>query len=331
MFMVPLAVNDFITFVGTWVSGVLTINSLSANLGIYTAPGTKPAYVNCESVQYGISNPAAAIEVAETRAVAFVTDPSTTLQWFAIDVDPCTGATTERNILLLQPSQVAPLGRAVFRMGKALITPATAQVGFRLSTGTVTSSNNLTAGQFIQPIFNFIFPELLNFGDPPLTNNFETIPFLAQGSGPYIPGNPLTPAPTTCLRVGQLNPWPGAVAPPAANCPSPCAFLTPTSSAAPTSPTAPTVPDQILSATGSLTQTRGVITLNVQAQVNNPNSVLSVSAAGPNPIAPQIMIKGTTLTGGVTNWSLAVAVKANKPTSFTVTSSGGAAPVTKAV
>jgi len=219
-------------------------------------------------------------------------------------------------------------------MGKTLVTPATAQVGFRLSSGTVTSGNNLTAGQFIQPIFDFIFPELLNFGDPPLTLNFDAIPFLAQGSGPYVPGNPLTPAPATCLRVGQLNPWPGAVAPQAATCTTPCTPLSPsssTSSSAVASSTAPAPGDQILSATGSLTRARGVVTLNVQAQVNNPNSVLSVSAAGPNPIASQTMTKGTTVAGGVTNWSIAISVKGNKPTSFTVTSSGGAPPVTKAL
>lgn len=336
MLLVPLAVGDFVSFTGTKVGGLLAINALTANLGIYTAPGTKPAYVNCESVQYGVASARPGIEVAETRAVVFVTDPSTTLQWFAMDVDPCNGTVTERNIMLLQPSQVAPLGRSIFRLGKTLISPVTSQVGFRLSTGTITTGNGLIAGQFIQPIFNFIFPEILAFGDVPFTLNFEIIPFLAQGSGPYTPGNPVGPAPINCLRIGQLNPWPGATAPAPTNCPNPCAFpsaapsATSSAAAAPAS-SAPAPPDQILSASGTLSQARGVVTLNVVAQVNNPNSILSVSVQGPSPIAPQIMIKGTTVAGGVTNWSLAVSIKANKPTGITVTSSGGAPAVSRAV
>ncbi|KAH8742333.1 hypothetical protein F5882DRAFT_503187, partial [Hyaloscypha sp. PMI_1271] len=219
---------------------------------------------------------------------------------------------------------------------KTLISPVTSQVGFRLSTGTITTGNGLIAGQFIQPIFNFIFPEILAFGDVPFTLNFEIIPFLAQGSGPYTPGNPVGPAPINCLRIGQLNPWPGATAPAPTNCPNPCAFpsaapsATSSAAAAPAS-SAPTPPDQILSASGTLSQARGVVTLNVVAQVNNPNSILSVSVQGPSPIAPQIMIKGTTVAGGVTNWSLAVSIKANKPTGITVTSSGGAPAVSRAV
>ncbi|KAH6679259.1 hypothetical protein B0J14DRAFT_293938 [Halenospora varia] len=336
MFMVPLAVGDFISFTGTWVGGLLTVNALTANLGLYTAPGTKPAYVNCEGAAFGIASATGVVEVAETRAVAFVTDPSTTLQWFAIDVNPCDGTTTKRNIQLLQPSQAAPLGRAVYRMAKTLVSPATAQVGFRLSTGTITTGNNLTAGQFIQPIFDFIFPELLNFGDPMIPLNLPAMTFLAQGSGPYIPGNPLGTPPATCLRVGQLSPWPGAAAPAPANCPSPCTLPIPGGAGPGPSPSpspspSPVAADTILTASGVLSQARGVVTLTVNAQVNNAVSVLSVSVQGPSPIASQVMTKGTTVAGGVTNWSLAISIKGNKPTGITVTSSGGAPPVSKPV
>lgn len=196
-----------------------------------------------------------------------MTDPSTTLQWFAIDVNPCDGTTTERNIQLLQPSQVAPLGRAVFRMAKTLVSPATAQVGFRLSTGTTTSGNNLTASQFIQPLFNFIFPELLNFGDPMIPLNLEAINFLAQGSGPYIPGNPLDTPPPTCLRVGQLNPWPGATAPAPTTCPSPCTLPIPGPAPPVSAPSPSRQPaDLILSASGVLSQAREPWRRNLDCQ-----------------------------------------------------------------
>jgi len=41
--MVPLVVGDFITFSGTDVgNGIIAVYSLEANLGILTAPGTRP-------------------------------------------------------------------------------------------------------------------------------------------------------------------------------------------------------------------------------------------------------------------------------------------------
>lgn len=52
--------------------------------------------------QYAITGPATA-ENGETRAVVFTTDVTTPITWYAIDLDPCTGATTWRPILTEQP------------------------------------------------------------------------------------------------------------------------------------------------------------------------------------------------------------------------------------
>jgi hypothetical protein len=61
------------------------------------------------------------------------------------------------------------------------------------------------------PDFDFIFPENHRLGDPIIPNNFQDMPFLAQGSGPLfgISGNTI---------VGQLTPWPGNTAPPTVTC-----------------------------------------------------------------------------------------------------------------
>lgn len=48
------------------------------------------------------------------------------MQWYAIDVDPCTGEETERNLQLVQPlGQNAGdiWGRAIFRLGKVNAAP----------------------------------------------------------------------------------------------------------------------------------------------------------------------------------------------------------------
>ncbi|TKA50385.1 hypothetical protein B0A49_12513 [Cryomyces minteri] len=295
--MVPLVQGDYVTVTGVEVGGgLLAVNALTANLGIFTAPGTKPAYVTCESALFGIVSGNGAGEIPETRAVAWTTDPTTTLQWFAIDVDPCTGAATERNILLMQPNDgvaAVPKGRAVYRMGKTAVTPATRQVGFRLSDGTSSGASNITAGQFIQPIFDYIFPELLAVGNPTLPNAFDVITYLAKGGGPYVPGKPGAASPATPVVVGQLSPWPGAPTPAATVCPVPTGPPPVSPPANPTpapSPTPGTPKDIVTISSASQRAQRGAITVTVNAVTNDLTAVLQLSVAGPNPISNQNMI-----------------------------------------
>ncbi|KAJ7631906.1 hypothetical protein DFH06DRAFT_1004796 [Mycena polygramma] len=67
--MVPLVVGDYITFSGTKIEdGILAVYSLEANLGIYTAPGTKPAYIGVEAAQYAIVVADPTLETDETRS-----------------------------------------------------------------------------------------------------------------------------------------------------------------------------------------------------------------------------------------------------------------------
>jgi hypothetical protein len=149
--MVPLAVGDYITFSGTRVGGsVMAIYSLNVNLGLFTAPNTQPVYVNCDAMNYAIRDATVPGAISETRADGWVSDIQATVQWFAQDVDPCTGEITERDLLLLQASPVAPLGRLQYRLGAFDVSPATRNVGFRASQGTMVTPNNLTAGLFIQ-------------------------------------------------------------------------------------------------------------------------------------------------------------------------------------
>ncbi|KAJ7065868.1 hypothetical protein C8F01DRAFT_982946 [Mycena amicta] len=79
--MVPLVIGDYVTYSGVLIPGagklqpgadLLALYTLEANLGIYTAPGTQPAYVNCDAAQYAIVVGDATVEVDETRATTFV-------------------------------------------------------------------------------------------------------------------------------------------------------------------------------------------------------------------------------------------------------------------
>jgi hypothetical protein len=73
----------------------------------------------------------------------------------------------------------------------------------------------LEAGIYDAPNFEFIFPENLGIGNPPVPSNFQDFPFLAHGSGAYY-GAAGGDAPLG--RLGQLDPWPGAAAPTAPAC-----------------------------------------------------------------------------------------------------------------
>lgn len=357
--MVPLAVGDFVTFSGTDVGGgLIAVYSLLANLGIFTAPGTKPvryflyaytdmayissthqqSYVTCETVQYAIVDNQGG-EIAETRAVAYTTDPTTAIQWFSEDVDSCTGSVTERNIQLVQPFTAAPAGKTVFRLGKTDVSPVPRNAGFRSQTGTMAGPQGIIAGQFIQPVFENIFPELIDFGSRPLINSFDVIPYLTKGSGPFVPGNLLSPPPTTTSIVGQLSPWPGATAPSTTSCtpiPSTSASSSASSSSPSTSPTP--IPDSVTittitsgknqGGTGSSYRHSKIYILTSTFQGITPVTVVAKSTNTSGSAKLTLTITGNVNSGptqmnndGGGNYSLTISVKG--PKTATVNSDGG--------
>jgi hypothetical protein len=341
--MAPLLVGDYVTINGNNLGSIFEVNSLIANVGYYTAAGTKPAYVNVDNVNVGSkfvfrpSPPSTLIlkqcvvifpaspDTPETRAVAFTTDPTTPIQWFFQDVDPCTGVITERNVQLVQPQQGAPIGRGVFRMGTTPVDPPTRNVGFRAANGVTTTGNNLTAGLFIQPVFNFLFPEITTFGAQAPALAFEKFPFLAQGSGPYTPGNVVSPPLASPIIVGQLKPYPAApvLVPVPTVCAPPVASSS-TSSAIASPTTTPVDVIGIVSATKTKTK-NGSFTVAIVAKTTSSTAKLFVSVAGANPVGSSPM---TDLGGGL--FSLTVLTK-GLPTSVTVTSSEKGTPATSVV
>ncbi|KAF7326933.1 Sodium nucleoside protein [Mycena venus] len=235
--MVLLVVGDYNTFSGTKTgSGVLKVYTLEANLGIYTAPGTKPAYITVETAQYAVVVPDPTVEVDKTPLAS---DPSTPIQCFAMDVDPCTGAVSERNLFLAEPAGAAPVGKTIFQLGNPDAWPTTRQVGFRYANGIAEGPRGIIAGQFFQPIFTFLFRELIVFGSNEPANQFELIPFLA---GPLEFGKFLADPLLTPTIVCQLSPWPGAIMPGTTS----CAPIVSTSVSASSTPTASSGPIDVI-------------------------------------------------------------------------------------
>ncbi len=226
----PLQIGDQIAFKGTLKADsrgfYVSAHTLTANLGIYTQPNTKPAYVVVEEVLAGTAAlPIAGIQQEATerfRIVGFTTDPTGLVDVYALDQDPLSGRVSERLLATLSAVATAQLGRfrtpggnfgglflpptrmyrAVSRTMCADSTGATTQCHAEDNSGANTFANGITAGQFSLPNFEFIFAENLMFGQPLVPNNFQDLAFLYCGSGPL--DGPGTSSPV----VGQLDPPP---------------------------------------------------------------------------------------------------------------------------
>jgi hypothetical protein len=228
----PFEVGDFVTFAGSLFADAagqyISAYSVIADIGAFTWTNTLPAYVAIDTLLMGTGGapdpllPQEAVE--KLVAIGFTTDSTQLVDIFAMDVNACTGVETDRYYTTDDPSG-PPIG-AVKGRWKSRITvgnflPPTREIravsrtlnqgnfGFNFATATK-YANGLIAGQYHAPDFTFKFPENLVAGGPMVPLNFQDFPFLRDGSGPYTASNGQT------ATVGQLAPWPGNPAVPAA-------------------------------------------------------------------------------------------------------------------
>jgi len=218
----PFEVGDYVTYSGTLLrdgSGdYISANTIIGNVGIYTTPGTNPAYVAIDVLLQGVGgvpNPAFPQEAGvRTRVEGFSTDPSRTVDIYAIDAD-CNGNVTQRSPAWVAnfgvdpgPPTGAKKGRFRFRPNGGTFLPPSRNVGVRVTGAPQVVFNptlNIITGQYQAPDFTFIFPENLAIGSPPVPSNFGDLPFLINGEGNWrgIANQPL----------GQINPFPDVNAP----------------------------------------------------------------------------------------------------------------------
>jgi hypothetical protein len=213
----PFEVGDYVTVRGPIVKDAagqyISAYAVDANVGIFTAPGTQPVYVSVDVILMGTGpiNDATIAQEGAKRTIAegFTTDFTAPIQISALDVNACTGEGVDRlwNVEAIDPGAPngAVAGRWRFRPGAPLFDlkgfpflPPTREVHVVSLSGTVTTMNGLSAGEYTAPVMEFILPENRGIGSPIVPGNFETMAFLTQGSGPR--GGAFT---------GQLNPWPG--------------------------------------------------------------------------------------------------------------------------
>jgi hypothetical protein len=199
------------------------------NVAIFTWPGTNPAYVATEVTIIGtggLTVIGAGEAAIRTRFEGMSTDPTRNVHLYGMDLDPLTGAVSDRDWGTIGvdpgPPTGAVKGRWRFRPPCTTTTatdkactpppagtflPPTREVravieGAWDPTVNATFANGLIAGQYHAPILEYIFPENIP-GSPIVENNFNTIPFLAQGGYTSSAGT----------LAGQLSPWPSSATP----------------------------------------------------------------------------------------------------------------------
>jgi hypothetical protein len=241
LMMAPFEVGDYVTYNGhlsTDAEGdFILAHGLIANVGIFTQPGTQPTYVAIDVALMGVGgapDPTLPQEAAtRTRIEGFTTDPSSFVMLSALDIDACTGQPTERWYDMVGVDPGAPVGAVagrwrwrpnsdVFVLPPTRMLRATSINGlfFDWNTGAGETPAGLPAGIYDAPNFDFIFPENLGIGNPPVPSNFQDFPFLAHGSGAYYGADGGGEGELPLGRLGQLDPWPGAVAPTGPSCPN---------------------------------------------------------------------------------------------------------------
>jgi hypothetical protein len=256
-----------------------------ANLGIYTAPGATPAYLEMEVTRLGVGGtpitaPIPVPQEVTTRILArgFFTDPARLVDLFAVVPDPCSGFETEVLMLGSIPNRTGGVPWGRFRdVDNAGLFPITRQWRARYHPvpatdppGGLIAANGLQALTYTIPVAEFITPENTIYGDPTLLvvpNNLQDFPFLAQGEGPWR-GNPAN-------VVGQLTPFPLTNSIPGLTPAAPAAFSCPVN-------TAPTV---VLSPPNQTVAKNSKVTLNASTSHSNPTgdplSFLWTQLSGP--------------------------------------------------
>ncbi|MBK8570471.1 MAG: hypothetical protein IPN81_11280 [Nitrosomonadales bacterium] len=140
----PLQIGDYISFAGMLTEdspGASTFfhaaHSIKSMTGIYTSPGSNPAYVNIEVAILGtLGEPFKDVPQEETsrfRIVGFTTDASRRVNVFLLDVKKDVEGVQERLLTTLDPQRVGQIGRVRITLpAKANFLPVTRDVRIRI-------------------------------------------------------------------------------------------------------------------------------------------------------------------------------------------------------
>ncbi|CAG8972965.1 hypothetical protein HYALB_00008325 [Hymenoscyphus albidus] len=251
--MAPLKVGDYIEYSGIQFGGQTIVYNLVANIDITTS-GSQPGFIRVEDAIIGVANADPNVEAARAKFTGLASRSDLLVRIFAIDEDPCTGEVVDRLLTTTTPDGAARNKWKVEIARGTNIGLYTRNYRIKIGDTTTQTTDGILAGQYVQPVTEWIFPELVTPGGAPPPNDFSNIGPLANGFG-FVDG----------VLFGQLKPWPGSNAPVPAktNCQPPSA----TTSTAPTS----TDPIQIKADAGADVKALGGVSLLLTAKQTGDN------------------------------------------------------------
>ncbi|KAH7067597.1 hypothetical protein BKA63DRAFT_424092 [Paraphoma chrysanthemicola] len=232
--MVPLKVGDFIEYSGLKVGSneILASEITCISLHITTQAGTDvPNYIRVEEMLVGVPDTANNVEVADIRVIGFLSScANAVVNIHAIDVDPCTGKESYRQVGITTPKQETRC-KWEARIASPAQAPYTREYRITTNTPVKETKDGVKAGQYVTPVTEWIFPEVDVPGTNPPPYPFGDIRDLVQGT--VLDGK----------QFGPLSPFPGASPPaPSKSC-SPNDLLDPNAAPTPTPGDSPTNPD----------------------------------------------------------------------------------------
>jgi hypothetical protein len=231
--MVPFRVGDFIEYSGIKAGGneVLAHVITAMNVQVTTsASSTVPNYIRMEDALIGVFDNAANVEVADVRFIGYLSScTGASVSISAIDVDPCTGDETYRQIGTATPKAGDVRCKWEFRADTTVQSTYTREYMIRANTPVTETKDGIKAGQYVQPVTEWIQPEVDIPGSEPPPFRFSNIGGLVQGD--FLDGK----------RYGPLSPFPGPTPPsPSKTCDdTPVSSPTPSPSGDATPPTSP--------------------------------------------------------------------------------------------
>ncbi|KAF2646093.1 hypothetical protein P280DRAFT_485872 [Massarina eburnea CBS 473.64] len=222
--MVPLAVGDFIEYTGIKSGNtILAFEVAAINVQVTTtASNTVPQYIRVEDALIGVFDTNANIEAADLRFIGYLSScANAAVTVFAIDVDPCTGAETERQIGSATPRAGDVRCKWEARIESTIAqTPYTREYVIRTQSKVITTKDGIEAGKYVTPVTEWIYPEVNVPGAEFPAFNFNNFRNLVQGDfldgkqyeplSPFPGPNP--PAPSKTCSPGDATPTGGPVA-----------------------------------------------------------------------------------------------------------------------
>ncbi|KAH6693874.1 hypothetical protein F5X68DRAFT_248364 [Plectosphaerella plurivora] len=204
--MAPFQEGDFVTFSGFRRGDEMIVFSIVAqNVQIQTLGDI--VYVRVELGLLGIDNPNPNGEFAESRFIGFTSNNRATLALYAMDVDPCTGETTDR-IIATMGLRGGRNEQNKFEYRNDILHSYTREYRVTAEINgtprTRTTKNGLTAGTYVQPVNVWVQAEQNIPGTAPVPHDFSEMGFLTKGVGKDEGGNvwgPLEPFPQTGVFI----------------------------------------------------------------------------------------------------------------------------------